>query len=137
MLHRISLIQEGWTIFADPYRISYEDADLYADLAASRPLAAERQGIKIIIEIKRFAGRSPLYDFHNALGQYVFYRDLLGATAPSFQLYLAIDIASHERIFFRPSVQLALDRNAVKFFVIDPQQEVIILWNPEVNMQIS
>ncbi|WP_204102710.1 MULTISPECIES: XisH family protein [Spirulina sp. CCY15215] len=129
-----SLIKEGWTIFADPYRISYEDADLYADLAASRPLAAERQGIKIIVEIKSFVGRSPLYDFHNALGQYIFYRDLLSATAPSLQLYLAIDRTSHERIFFRPSVQLAIDRNAVKFFVINSQQEVIILWNPEINM---
>lgn len=56
-----ALIKEGWTIFADPYRIAYEDADLYADRAASRPLAAERQDVKIVVEIKSFfVGRSPL-----------------------------------------------------------------------------
>lgn len=29
-----ALVKDGWTITADPYRILYEDAELYADLAA-------------------------------------------------------------------------------------------------------
>lgn len=39
-----ALIKDGWTITADPYRIEYEEIDLFADLAAERPIAAERLG---------------------------------------------------------------------------------------------
>ena len=53
-----SLLKDGWTITADPYFIQYEDAELYADLAAEKPIAAERQGQKIVVEIKSFIGRS-------------------------------------------------------------------------------
>jgi hypothetical protein len=31
----------------------------------------ERQGQKIVVEIKSFIGRSLMYDFHGALGQYI------------------------------------------------------------------
>ena len=53
-----ALLKDGWTITADPYFIQYEDAELYADLAAEKPIAAERQGQKIVVEIKSFSGRS-------------------------------------------------------------------------------
>ncbi|EAW34826.1 hypothetical protein L8106_18272 [Lyngbya sp. PCC 8106] len=39
-----ALIKDGWVITDDPYFIKYEDAELYADLAAEKPIAAERQG---------------------------------------------------------------------------------------------
>ena len=42
-----ALLKDGWTITADPYLIKYEDAELYADLAAEKPIAAERHGQKI------------------------------------------------------------------------------------------
>ena len=76
-----ALVKDGWTITADPYRILYEDAELYADMAAERPIVAERSGQKIVVEIKSFVGRSLLYDFHNALGQYIVYRQLIELTA--------------------------------------------------------
>jgi XisH protein len=63
-----ALIKDGWLIIADPYVIKYEDAELYADLAAEKPIAAERQGQKIVVEIKSFVGKSQMYYFHNALG---------------------------------------------------------------------
>lgn len=44
-----ALIKDGWTITDDPYIIKYEDAELYADLAAEKPIAAERQGQKIVV----------------------------------------------------------------------------------------
>jgi hypothetical protein len=82
-----ALIKDGWTITDDPYFIKYEDAELYADLAAEKPIAAERQGQKIVVEIKSFAGKSQMYDFHNALGQYIVYRKLIQLTAPEYKLY--------------------------------------------------
>ena len=53
-----ALLKDCWTITADPYLIKYEDAELYADLAAEKLIAAERQGQKIVVEIKSFIGRS-------------------------------------------------------------------------------
>lgn len=88
-----ALIKDEWVIAADPYIIKYEDAELYADLAAEQPIAAHRQGQKIVVEIKSFIGRSPMYDFHNALGQYIVYRNLIQLTEPEYRLYLAIDEA--------------------------------------------
>ncbi len=84
-----ALIKEDWVIVADPYRIQYKDVDLYADLAAERPIAAEREGQKIVVEIKSFVGRSLMSDFHNAVGQYTVYRSLIQATEPEYQLYSA------------------------------------------------
>jgi len=42
------LLKDGWTITADPYFIKYEDAELYADLAEEKPIAAEREKEEIL-----------------------------------------------------------------------------------------
>ena len=55
---------------ADPYIIEYEDVTLFADLGAERPLAAERAGRKIVVEVKSFLSPSPIHDLKSALGQY-------------------------------------------------------------------
>ncbi len=39
-----ALIKDGWTITHDPFTIAYEEVSLSADLAAERPIAAERAG---------------------------------------------------------------------------------------------
>ncbi|MEA5476510.1 element excision factor XisH family protein [Pseudanabaena galeata UHCC 0370] len=46
-----ALIKDVWMITADPYLIRYKDVDLFADLAAEKPIAAERQGKKIVVEV--------------------------------------------------------------------------------------
>ncbi|MGH9837029.1 MAG: element excision factor XisH family protein, partial [Blastocatellia bacterium] len=46
-----ALVNDGWTITADPYEIAYEGVNVYADLAAERPFAAEKNGRKIAVEI--------------------------------------------------------------------------------------
>jgi len=40
---------------------------LFADLAAEKPIAAERQGQKIVVEVKSFLSSSPMRDFELAL----------------------------------------------------------------------
>jgi XisH protein len=123
-----ALIKDGWSITADPYTIKYEDAELYADLAAEKPLAAERHGQKIVVEIKSFIGKSPMYDFHNAIGQYIVYRNLIQVTEPEYILYLAIDDITFDNFFQRPSISLITSRNNLKILVIDTQQERIEQW---------
>ncbi|MBD2316118.1 XisH family protein [Phormidium tenue] len=123
-----ALIQDGWEITADPYFIKYEDAELYADLAAQKPIAAQRQEQKIVVEIKSFIGRSPMYDFHNAIGQYIVYRNLIQITEPEYNLYLAIDDLTYDNFFQRASIQLITKQNNLKIIVVDTQKERIQLW---------
>lgn len=123
-----ALIKDGWTITADPYFIRYEDAELYADLAAEKPIAAERQGQKIVVEIKSFVGKSLMYDFHHALGQYIVYRNLIQLTEPEYTLYLAIDDIVYEEFFKRKSVQAVITQNHLLLIVVDPKKEKIQQW---------
>jgi hypothetical protein len=125
-----ALINDGWTITADPYFIRYEDAELYADLAADRPLAADRQGEKIVVEIKSFIGRSQMYDFRNALGQYIVYQNLIQLTEPDRSLYLAIDDITHANFFQRKSIQAILNKTRIRLVIVDIEQESIVQWIP-------
>lgn len=123
-----ALIKDGWTITDDPYFIKYEDAELFADLAAEKPLAAERQGQKIVVEIKSFVGKSLMYDFHSALGQYIVYRKLIQLTEPEYKLYLAVDDVVYGEFFQRKSVQAVSNENNVLLIVVDMEKEVIKQW---------
>lgn len=123
-----ALVKDGWTITADPYSIKYEDAELYADLAAEKPIAAEKQGQKIVVEIKSFVGRSQMYDFHLALGQYMVYRKLIQLTAPEYTLYLAIDDVVYKDFFQRKSVQVITNENQLLLMVVEMDREEILQW---------
>ncbi|MEG3896381.1 MULTISPECIES: XisH family protein [unclassified Microcoleus] len=123
-----ALLKDGWTITADPYFIKYEDAELYADLAAEKPIAAQRQGQKIVVEIKSFVGRSLMYDFHGALGQYMVYRNLIQLTEPEYKLYLAIDDIVYKNFFQRKSIQLITNENKLLLIVVEMEKEEILQW---------
>jgi hypothetical protein len=123
-----ALIKDGWMITADPYSIKYEDAELYADLAAEKPIAAEREGQKIVVEIKSFIGRSLMYDFHSALGQYIVYRNLIQLTAPEYTLYLAIDDLVYTNFFQRKSIQVITKENQLLLIVVEMEKEEILQW---------
>lgn len=123
-----ALLKDGWTITADPYFIKYEDAELYADLAAEKPIAAQRQGQKIVVEIKSFVGRSLMYDFHGALGQYMVYRNLIQLTEPEYKLYLAIDDLVYKNFFQRKSIQLITNENKLLLIVVEMEKEEILQW---------
>ena len=123
-----ALLKDGWTITADPYFIKYEDAELYADLAAEKPIAAQRQGQKIVVEIKSFVGRSLMYDFHGALGQYMVYRNLIKLTEPEYKLYLAIDDLVYKNFFQRKSIQLITNENKLLLIVVEMEKEEILQW---------
>jgi hypothetical protein len=125
---KAALIKNGWLILADPYRIQYKDVDLYADLAAERPIAAEREGQKIVVEIKSFAGRSPMTDFHNAVGQYAVYRSLIQATEPTYQLYLAIDDITYENFFTREGIAFIIRTSQIFLLVVKIDQQEIAQW---------
>ena len=123
-----ALIKDGWTILADPYKIKYKDAELFADLAAEKPLAAERNGRKIVVEIKSFLSPSPMRDFEIALGQYILYRNLISLTEPEYQIYLAIKDSIYENFFQRESIQDIVKINQLLLLVVEMEKEKILQW---------
>jgi hypothetical protein len=125
---KAALIKDNWAILADPYRIQYKDVDLYADLAAERPIALEREGQKIVVEIKSFVGRSLMTDFHLALGQYKIYQMLLQETAPEYDLYLAIDDITYINFFKREGIDFLVQASQIKFFVVNIDKQEIVQW---------
>lgn len=123
-----ALIKDNWTITADPYRIKYKDAELFADLSAEKPIAAEQNGRKIVVEIKSFISPSLMRDFELALGQYVLYRNLINLTEPEYKVYLAIKDSIYENFFKRDSIQTVTSLNQILLIVVDTEKEEITKW---------
>lgn len=123
-----ALIKDGWTITDDPYTIEYEGEYLFADLAAERQLAAERNGEKIIVEIKSFVGLSIIQDFKEMLGQYSLYLPVLAETASEYKLFVAVDSVTYFNNFQHPIIRLALSENNVPLIVVETDAEEIVEW---------
>lgn len=123
-----ALVKDGWTITADPYRIEFEEFRLYADLSAERPIAAERENEKIVVEIKSFLSRSNVYDFENALGQYRLYRRLLEEIEPEAKLFLAISESTYTDFFVLKATQFIIEVEEISLFTVNLESEEIERW---------
>jgi hypothetical protein len=123
-----ALIKDAWEVTDDPYIIEYMKTRLYADLGAERPIAAERGGQKIVIEVKSFLGTSKFQDLKEALGQYDIYRYLLEETAPERKLYVAISNEAYQSFFSQAVIQLILDKHQLPLIIVDIEVEEIVKW---------
>ncbi|MEH2362902.1 XisH family protein [Nostoc sp.] len=123
-----ALIKDGWMITDDPYVIQYRRTTLYADLGAERPIAAERDRQKLVVEVKSFVGASKIQDLKEALGQYDIYRYLLEETAPDRKLYLAVSAIAHKSFFNQDVIQLILHKHQLPLVVVDTETEEITQW---------
>lgn len=123
-----ALIKDGWTITHDPFIIEYKELTLYADLAAERPIAAEREGRKIVVEVKSFVGASKIQDLKIGLGQYEIYVSLLEIIDPKRKLYLAISEKVYDEFFSLESIQVIINRLQVPIIVVNPEAEEIVKW---------
>ncbi|MBD2538421.1 element excision factor XisH family protein [Coleofasciculus sp. FACHB-SPT36] len=123
-----ALMKDGWTITDDPYVIQYRRTTLYADLGAERPIAAERDSQKLVVEVKSFLGASKIQDLKEALGQYDIYRYLLEETAPDRKLYVAVSTVAHNTFFKQDVIQLILNRHQLPLIVVNIEAEEITQW---------
>lgn len=123
-----ALIKDGWSITDDPYVIQYRRTVLYADLGAERPIAAERDGQKLVVEVKSFIGASKIQDLKETLGQYDIYRYLLEETAPDRKLYIAISNVAYTTFFTQDVTQIILNRHQLPVIVVDIEIEEIMQW---------
>ncbi|NEO15001.1 MULTISPECIES: XisH family protein [unclassified Moorena] len=125
---RFALVKDGWKILTEDYTLEYGGDRLYVDIAAEKSIAAEKQGRKILVEVKSFLGRSFVNDLEQAVGQYIVYRDILVEKELDFKLYLAITKGTYKNYFKRQLTQMIINRNQVNVLVVDSESEVIEEW---------
>ena len=125
---RKALIKDGWLITDDPFVIQYKGLRLYADLGAEKPLAAEKDGQKIVVEIKVFGTPSLINELENAVGQYAVYRTFLKQIYPDHQLFLALPHDIYQDFFQHPAVKIIISDHNIHLIVFDPDKEEIIKW---------
>jgi hypothetical protein len=124
-----ALIKDGWKITADPYPLEYEDVELYPDLAVEKLISETQKQRKIIIEIKSFISLSLIKDFELALGQYIFYRDLIQLAQDEYQeIYLAIKDEIYDTFFQRKSIKAVVKLHQIALLIINTEKEEIVEW---------
>jgi hypothetical protein len=123
-----ALEEEGWMVTHEHYHLKVDDRDMFIDLAAEKVLAAEKDGIRIAVEVKSFLSPSPLSEFHLAIGQFVNYRLALREHEPNRQLFLAVPLDTYETLFMLPFVQKVIQSQQVALVVYSVEREVITTW---------
>ena len=113
---RTALEKEKWVITDDPLKVGAGGAKFEIDLAAERIVAADRGEERIAIEIKTFAGDSPITDYHAALGQFLNYRLALELNNIDRSLYLAIPTLIYEAFFQKEFLflKISVERYQIK-----------------------
>lgn len=130
---KTALQKNGWLITHDPYPLQAGSFDLAIDLGAEKFIAAERQGIKIAVEIKSFLGPSKI-TFYKALG-FIAYRAALRLQESNRILYLAVSSDIYERFFISPFIQELVEQNQLYILIYDIDGEEIKQWLPLMNIE--
>lgn len=125
---KAALQKEGWTITHDPYELAVGGVEMYIDLGAEQLLGAEREGVKIAVEVKSFIGASAITDFHMAHGQYLDYQYALLEEEPDRLLYLAVPEKVYNDFFSLQFIQTVVRRSQLRLLVYNPEEEVIAQW---------
>ena len=125
---RNALIKEGWTITDEPFTLEYGSDRFYADICALREENGDAERRVIVVEVKSFAGASPMREFELALGQYEIYRDLLEMNALDYNLYLAIDTDAYAKLTLRPTFTLICTRHRLSLLIVEAKTEEIVQW---------
>nr|WP_318722902.1 MULTISPECIES: element excision factor XisH family protein [unclassified Roseofilum] len=125
---KVALQKEGWTITDDPLVLELSSGRLEIDLGAEQLVAAEKDNVKIAVEIKSFLSSSPTSEFHRALGQFLNYRVALKQEEPNRVLFLAVPAKIYCSFFSGELAQLSVTEYQVKILVFDSEKEVIVRW---------
>jgi XisH protein len=125
---KTALIKDGWVITHDPFIIRLGEIRVFADLGAELPIAAERAGRKIAVEIKSFVGASLVSELEQAIGQYELYKVLLAEREPERILYLAVAETTWINVFERPAVRVIVERLALNIVVVRVDKLEVAHW---------
>lgn len=123
-----ALLKDGWTITADPYILKLGGKDsVEIDIGAEKVIQAERDGTKIVVEVKSFLNRSIIYDFHQAYGQFIFYRKALINLGHDPVLYLAMPEDTYREFSNKPYYRDFMQAE-MSLLIYDPNKKIITRW---------
>lgn len=135
-----ALVRDHWQITDDPYVIVFGERFLSVDLGAEAVqsperatgnfIGAERDGVRIAVEIKEMRGQSPIVELEQAIGQYILYRLLLHQVDPGREVYLAIPDNAYRELFSEPIGELVIRDLPLQLLVIDVGTEEVKRWIP-------
>ncbi|MBX3059313.1 MAG: XisH family protein [Anaerolineae bacterium] len=125
---KIALIKEGWTITHDPFFIRLGEVRTYADLGAERPFAAQKGSQKIVVEVKSFTGRSPIYDLEQAIGQFGLYKALLAEIEPDRQVYMAVSTSVYASLFDTTAGKVIIRELNIALCIVDLETQEVKQW---------
>lgn len=125
---RKALEKDGWTITHDPLPLKLNGPNVSVDLGAEKMLAAVKGQERIAVEIKSFAAPSLIYEFYNALGQFLSYQVGLEEQDPGRLLYLAVPVEAYDTFFKLPFAQTMIERYELRLVIYEPYEEVILTW---------
>jgi hypothetical protein len=123
-----ALVKAGWTITHDPYMLRRGRQNLFIDLGAELPLAAEKEGRKIAVEVKSLVGSREMAEFERALGQYILYRSLMRRVDPHRTLFLALLKPAYEEHFDTVEGLALIAEEKLKLIVFERKTEEIAQW---------
>jgi hypothetical protein len=123
-----ALINDGWTITADPLVLKRDKSKLEIDFAAEKLITAERGIEKIAVEVKTFVQHSIIHAFHEALGQYLNYLTALKLIGDDRTLFLAIDLEVHGRLMKSEFIKASLQDYGVKLLIFDVTDKSLKQW---------
>jgi XisH protein len=124
-----ALTEDGWSNIA-PLSLKYGQTKLEIDLGAEQLLMAQKGMTQIAVEVKSFASSSIVYEFHQALGQYLHYRMALKRLQPQRIPYLALALEVYERFFGSEFFQDSLAEHQVNLILIDRFSQEVMQWIP-------
>jgi len=126
---KIALQKDGWKITHAPYQLLYGVADVYIDLAAEEAIAAEKEGRKIAVEVKSFAGGSTISEFHTALGQFLNYPIAIEVSSePERILYLAVPTDTYQMFLRFEPAKTVIERYEIRLIIYNPTRAAIDQW---------
>jgi hypothetical protein len=122
-----ALNKEGWVVKTEQLSLRFDVLRyIYIDLEIQSIHAADTA---FVLEVKCFQKPdAQLDDFYRAMGQYVFYRNMLAIAHISSPLYLAIPYTIYQTLFGRPAIQATLKELGLKLIVVNLQTEIIEQW---------
>ncbi len=125
-----ALIKDGWQVTDDPLLVSIDEGEksFEIDLGAEKVISAEKQGIRIAVEVKSFGSPSILHAFHEALGQYLDYRDALEEADMDREMYLGISIETYYQIRAIQFLNRRIEKYSMKILVVDIDQMNVQQW---------
>jgi Holliday junction resolvase-like predicted endonuclease len=124
-----ALERDGWKITRENQMLVIGEARVFIDLSAEL-IVAERDKIKIAVEVKSFLAPSLISGFQDALGQYRLYRYFLKQQDPERRLVLAVPILVEQFLITQLGLDI-LEGEDLLVFIYDSQEEVIKQWLPK------